>query len=78
MAKRSDDLGAWEAYQRGMWHMSVSDADTIGDALRYFQFAISLDPRLGPSYSDSAWAQAIARCADPVDIFSRSAGVFTK
>ena len=60
LAKRSDELGAWDAYQCGMWHMSGGDSDTIDTARRHFQRAIELDPRFASGYSALAWAQMMA------------------
>lgn len=60
LSKKPDDLGAWEAYQLGMWHMSGCDSDTIASAQRYFQQAIALDPHFASGYSALAWAQLMA------------------
>jgi DNA-binding winged helix-turn-helix (wHTH) protein/tetratricopeptide (TPR) repeat protein len=56
----SGELGAWEAYQCGMWHMSSCDAAAIGTAQHYFQKAIDLDPHYAPGYSALAWASMMA------------------
>ena len=60
LSKRPDELGAWEAYQCGMWHMSGCNSDTISTAQHYFQQAIDLDPRFALGYSALAWAQMMA------------------
>jgi adenylate cyclase len=37
-------LDAWEAYQRGMWHLTNGNADSNAQALDYFSQSIALDP----------------------------------
>lgn len=60
LVKKSDDLGAWESYQLGMWHMSSCDSNTIGTAHHYFQRTIELDPQFAAGYLALAWAQMMA------------------
>lgn len=55
-----DDLGAWEAYQLGVWHMSGCNSDTIGAAQWHFQRSIDINPRFSPAYSALAWAHMMA------------------
>jgi adenylate cyclase len=57
------DLGAWEAYQLGMWHMSQSDAAANKMARGLFQRAIDLDPNFGAGYSALAWSHMAAASA---------------
>ncbi len=59
-AKQPDDLGAWEVYQLGIWHMSCCNADTIGTAQRHFERSIEFDPRFSSAYSALAWANLMA------------------
>ena len=47
---------AWEAYQRGMWHLSKCDAAENGLARTFFQRAIDLDPNYAPGYGALAWS----------------------
>jgi TolB-like protein len=54
--KLPENLGAWEAYQRGMWLMSKSDALENKLARTLFSRAIELDPNFGPGYSAMAWS----------------------
>jgi len=52
--KPPENLGAWEAYQRGFWHVSKHDADENEAARRLFQRAIELDPGFAAAYSGVA------------------------
>ncbi len=60
LAMMPDDLGAWEAYQLGVWHMSSCNADTIGAAQWHFQRSIDINPRFSSAYSALAWAHMMA------------------
>src|SRR5262249_4436296 len=51
-----ESLGAWEAYQRGLWHVSQMSQADYEKAKQLFQRAIDLDPNFGAAYS--ALAQA--------------------
>src|SRR5262249_50889890 len=51
-----ESLGAWEAYQRGVWHISQMSAADYGKAKQLFQRAIDLDPNFGAVYSALALA----------------------
>jgi adenylate cyclase len=54
MRKPPQSLSAWEAYQRGLWHVSrLSGADNE-QAQRFFRQAIDQDPTLGRAYSELA------------------------
>ena len=61
--KLPEELGAWEAYQLGMWHMSKSDAAANKLARALFQRAIDLDPNFGGGYSALAWSYMAASSA---------------
>jgi adenylate cyclase len=61
--KLPGDLGAWEAYQLGMWHMSESDAAANKLARALFQRTIDLDPGFGAGYSALAWSYMAASSA---------------
>jgi len=56
LQKLPESLGAWEAYQRGLWHMSKCDAAENGLARTFFQRAIDLDPNYAPGYGALAWS----------------------
>jgi adenylate cyclase len=45
-SKKSENLNAWEAYQRGMWHLYQRTRDDLAEARRLFATALSLDPGL--------------------------------
>jgi adenylate cyclase len=51
LRKRPENLGAWEAYQRGLWHMAKFDRTEHGRAKEFFHQAIELDATLGTAYS---------------------------
>jgi adenylate cyclase len=54
LRKPPRDLTAWEAYQRGLWHVSrLSGADNEL-ARSFFRQAIDRDPTLGRAYSELA------------------------
>ena len=61
--KRPEQLGAWEAYQRGVWHMSKSLAAENKLAQTLFQHAIDFDPNFGPGYGALAWTYFSASSA---------------
>jgi adenylate cyclase len=46
-----DNLGAWEAFQRGMWHLERVDADSNVTARELFRQAIELDPRFAAPHA---------------------------
>ncbi len=56
-SKKSENLNAWEAYQRGMWHLYQRTRDDLAEARRLFATALSLDPGLS------------AACAGLVDAY---------
>lgn len=51
LRKPPENLGVWEAYQRGLWHEGKANAADNARARGYFQRAISLDPTFAPAYS---------------------------
>jgi adenylate cyclase len=54
------DLGAWDAYQRGMWHMSRCEASENATARIFFQQAIDLDPGYAAAYGALGWSHMMA------------------
>jgi adenylate cyclase len=44
LRKPPENLGAWEAYQRGLWHARRATADDNRQALEFFRRATELDP----------------------------------
>jgi adenylate cyclase len=58
--KRPESLGAWEAYQRGMWHMTRHNVADNELAATFFQRAIDLDPAYAAAYGGLAWSHMAA------------------
>lgn len=55
--KPTNNLDAWECYQRGLWYMfGYARTD---QALHYFHRAIDLDPEFGSAYAGIAYTYAI-------------------
>jgi adenylate cyclase len=50
-----ENLGAWEAYQRGLWHRSKFKLDDLPRAREFFVRAMGLDPTLAAAYTGLAW-----------------------
>jgi tetratricopeptide (TPR) repeat protein len=50
MRKPPHGLGAWDAYQRGLWHRSRIDSTENQTAREYFHRAIEADPTFAPPY----------------------------
>jgi adenylate cyclase len=55
--KPPENLDAWAAYQRGLWHLSKANSEDDTIAQNFFRQAIDLDPTFGPGYSALALAQ---------------------
>ena len=49
-------VDAWNAYQRGLWHLFKFSTDDNALAQKNFQRAIDLDPTFGDGYKGLAWA----------------------
>jgi adenylate cyclase len=60
-----DSLGAWEAYQRGLWHGGIGTSAENERSKEFFQRVIALDPTFAPAYSDLA-----AACLNDGGIFA--------
>lgn len=54
-----ENLGAWEAYQRGLWHVMKYSVDDIAPARELFNRAIELDPTLASAHVELARLYAI-------------------
>ena len=50
MRKLPEGLGAWEAYQRGLWHLARPTASNFKQSQQYFRQAIEADPMFVPPY----------------------------
>jgi adenylate cyclase len=57
MRKPPEDLDAWTAYQRGLWHLSKFTSDDNALAEKLFQQAIDLDPTFSGGYVGLAGVQ---------------------
>jgi adenylate cyclase len=51
LRKPPENLGAWEAYQRGLWHLGKSNAANNMQAIEFLKRAIELDASFVPAYS---------------------------
>jgi TolB-like protein len=60
LRKHSDELVAWEAYQRGMWHMSNCDPAENQLARSFFQRAIDCDPNYASAFGALAWCHMMS------------------
>ena len=60
LRKRHEELDVWEAYQRGMWHMSRCEPTENELAQIFFQRAIELDPTHAPSHGALGWSYMMA------------------
>jgi adenylate cyclase len=56
LRKPPESLGAWEAYQRGLWHYGKSKVTDNQEAMKFFERAITLDDTLASAYSHLALA----------------------
>ncbi|MEE8228021.1 MAG: adenylate/guanylate cyclase domain-containing protein, partial [Kiloniellales bacterium] len=53
--KSTDSLGAWECYQRGLWHLYQYQAEDSIEALKFLQRAIELDPNFASAFAGLAF-----------------------
>jgi adenylate cyclase len=56
LRKSPGNLGAWEAYQRGMWHLLRFRSEDIPRAHEFFNYALELDPTLAVAHTGLAIA----------------------
>jgi adenylate cyclase len=56
LRKPPESLGAWEAYQRGLWHMGRGNSTDTARALQFLGQAIEADRSFASAYSASAMA----------------------
>ena len=54
--KPPESLGAWEAYQRGIWHLSKVNAEDHAKAQHFFQKAAEVDPNFAATFAGLAGA----------------------
>jgi adenylate cyclase len=56
LRKPPESLGAWEAYQRGLWHLGKASAQENERAKQFFERAITVDKGFAPAYTAMAVA----------------------
>jgi TolB-like protein/cytochrome c-type biogenesis protein CcmH/NrfG len=54
-----DNLDAWSAYQRGLWHVYRFNKEDNAEALRLFEQAIALDDQFAPAHAGRSFAQFV-------------------
>jgi adenylate cyclase len=54
-----DNLDAWDAYQRGLWHLWQVDAENLTEAQRLFNSAIKLDPDFAQAHAAMAFSYLV-------------------
>ena len=54
------ELDAWEACQRGLWHMAQCDAHENAVARGFLERATEIDPRYGPAHAALAWSRLLS------------------
>jgi adenylate cyclase len=54
LRKPPESLGAWEAYQRGLWHMGKASAEDNERAKQFFKRAMAVDKEFVPAYTAMA------------------------
>jgi adenylate cyclase len=65
MRKPPENLDAWAAYQRGVWHYSKATLEDFRLAEQFFQQAIALDPGFAAGYIGFAKAQVMLPTTRP-------------
>jgi adenylate cyclase len=70
-----ESLGAWQAYQRGLWHMSKFSGADSERATRFLEQAISLDPTFAAAYSNLALAYTEAGAVHALRPLDESIGL---
>jgi adenylate cyclase len=61
LRKPPGSLGAWEAYQRGMWHLQQYRSQEVPQARGFFNRALELDPMLAAAHTGLAMAVGLLR-----------------
>ena len=76
LRRRPENLGAWEAYQCGLWHMSKCTLSDNGRAQEFFNRAIALDAAFSSAhaaFAQSIMMQGVAYGNLPIDEATRIA-----
>jgi TolB-like protein len=71
MRRPPGSLGAWELYQRGMWHMGQRDAAAHDEARRLFERAIELDPMFAAAHAGLSLSYLWAGARDQTGRWTR-------
>ena len=53
--KPTESLGAWECYQRGLWHLHQYRAEDAEEAISFLERAIELDPTFASAHAGLAF-----------------------
>ena len=53
--KKSENLNAWECFQRAMWYIDQRNLTSIAEARIWFRRATEIDPEFGDGYAGFAW-----------------------
>jgi len=66
-SKKSENLNAWEIYQRGMWHLYQRTKEDLKESRRLFETALSISPGLSPACAglvDAYYYEVVLGLAD--------------
>jgi len=74
MRRPPQNLDAWAAYQRGMWHIGKATAENTRLAHQFFQQAIDLDPSFAGGYIGLASAISAASTAFGTAVLAETQG----
>lgn len=55
MARAPESLGAWEAYQRALWHWSRQGTGSLANVRRFLKKALTLDERFAQAHATLAY-----------------------
>ena len=79
-ARPPESLGAWDLYQRGMWHLysSARTTEDVIEARNLFLRATKLDPGFGPAHSGVAETYALSALVEVRDENPKEAYEFAR
>jgi adenylate cyclase len=81
LRKQPGSLGAWEAYQRGLWHVARASPTDAHQAQEFFERALAVDPTFAPAYATLAqeiFSQGARYGTRPTRDAFRAAGHFAR
>jgi len=83
LRRAPEHLSAWEAYQRGLWHMGKNNFGDFAQAQHFFQRAFEIDPMFAPTctamamsyvYEGAAYAsRPLIEAGNMADLWARRA-----